>query len=120
MQILKVNWRPGKRLMAESICIITAGHTRPWEWQHRKRCTPASGNIEMKFSFPTLRAGSLRSPARSVGKEGQSKTTTTKPKVPNSFQDLTGLPALPHRPRLRLRTNDPPHLSNNFPILSYT
>ena len=31
----------------------------------------------MKFSCPALRAGSLRSPARSAGQEGQSQTTTT-------------------------------------------
>src|SRR5205814_5813742 len=110
----KVNWRPGKRLMAESICIITAGHTRPWEWQHRKRCTPASGNIEMKFSFPTLRAGSLRSPARSVGKEGQSKTTTTKPKVPNSFQDLTQPPSASFRIFFRKSPAPPPPLADPY------
>src|SRR5882757_153131 len=63
--------------MVESICITTAGRTRPWEWLPRKRCIPAPGNIEMKFSFPALRADSLRSPARSAGKEAKNKTTTT-------------------------------------------
>src|SRR5882724_2643786 len=90
MQILKTTWKPGKRPMAESICITIVGRTRHWAWLRPKRCIPAPGHIEMKFSFPSPRAGSLRSPARSDGKEGKSKTTTTtRQKVPNSFQDLT-------------------------------
>jgi hypothetical protein len=34
----------------------------------------------MKLSFATLRAGSLRSPARSVAKTGKSKTTNNQTK----------------------------------------
>src|SRR6266436_3012041 len=91
MQILKTTWRPGKRPMAEYICITTAGRTRHWEWRHRKRCIPAPGNIEMKFSFPALRAGSLRSPARSAGKEGKRKTTTTTNNRTKSTKFISGL-----------------------------
>src|SRR6266404_574907 len=76
MPILKTTWRPDKQHMAGSICITTAGRTQPWEWRHPKRCIPAPGNIEMKFSFPALRADSLRSPARSAGKETKNRTTT--------------------------------------------
>src|SRR5258708_13811470 len=76
MEIWKAKWRQGKRPRAESICTTTAGRTQAWEWRHRKRCIPAPGNIEMKFSFPALRADSLRSPARSAGKEAKNNTTT--------------------------------------------
>src|SRR6266852_9383131 len=77
MQILKTTWRPGKQPMAESICITIVGRTRHWAWLLPKRCIPAPGHIEMKFSFPALRAGERSEPARSAGKEGKRKTTTT-------------------------------------------
>src|SRR5689334_5006402 len=80
MQILQTHWRPGKRPMAESICITIAGPIRPWEWRHRKRSIPAPGNIKMKFSFAVLRAGSLRSPARSTAKTGKRTTTNSQTK----------------------------------------
>jgi hypothetical protein len=44
----------------------------------------------MKSSFPALRAGSLRSPARSAGKEGQSQTTTTNNQI-KSTKFISGL-----------------------------
>src|SRR5258706_3110753 len=91
--------------MVESICITTAGRTRPWEWQPRKRCIAAPGNIEMKFSFPALRAGSLRSPARSAGKEGQNQTTTTTNNQIKSTKFISGLDlndlTIQHPPLLR-------------------
>jgi len=45
----------------------------------------------MKFSFPALHAGSLRSPARSAGKEGKSKTTTTTNNRTKSTKFISGL-----------------------------
>jgi hypothetical protein len=50
----------------------------------------------MKFSFPALRAGSLRSPARSAGKAGKSETTTTNNQT-KSTKFVSGLDPAGHR-----------------------
>src|SRR6266850_3219299 len=91
MQILKANEMPGRRPMAEYICITTADRTRHWEWLHRKRSIPAPENIEMNFHSQRsvqLRYAHLHG-ALGRKERARQQQPTTREKVPNSFQDLT-------------------------------
>jgi len=92
MQILKPAGSPASDPWG-SICITTAGRTRPWNGDTARGFIPAPANLEMKFSFPALRARFAKTltctGALGSKQQRNNNNQQPRPKVPNSFQDLT-------------------------------